>query len=52
MSNFDRIVEEKIRAAMEAGAFNNLPGKGKPLNLEENPHRVGGMADGLPPAQE
>lgn len=23
---------------MEQGQFDNLPGKGKPLNLEENPH--------------
>ncbi len=38
MSIFDRIVEEKIKAAIEAGEFNNLPGKGKPLNLEDNPY--------------
>ncbi len=38
MSAFDRIVEEKIRAAIEAGEFDNLPGKGKPLKLEENPY--------------
>lgn len=37
MSIFDRIVEEKIQAAMEAGRFDNLPGKGKPLKLDENP---------------
>jgi DnaJ family protein C protein 28 len=30
-------VEEQIRRAMEEGQFNNLPGKGKPLRLEENP---------------
>lgn len=34
---FRRIVEEKITRAMESGAFDNLPGKGKPLKLEENP---------------
>ncbi|MCL5428492.1 MAG: DUF1992 domain-containing protein [Chloroflexi bacterium] len=31
-------VEEIIRQAMQDGAFDNLPGKGKPLNLEENPY--------------
>jgi len=31
------LVEERIQAAMQAGAFDNLPGKGKPLQLEENP---------------
>jgi DnaJ homolog subfamily C member 28 len=29
--------EDQIRRAMEEGQFNNLPGKGKPLDLEENP---------------
>ena len=29
--------EEQIRRAMEEGKFDNLPGKGKPLHLEENP---------------
>ena len=30
-------VEDEIRRAIEAGQFDNLPGKGKPLKLEENP---------------
>lgn len=30
-------IEEHIRRAMEQGKFDNLPGKGKPLNLNENP---------------
>ena len=30
-------VEEHIRLAMEQGKFEDLPGKGKPLNLDENP---------------
>jgi DnaJ family protein C protein 28 len=30
-------VDEQIRLAIEKGEFDNLPGKGKPLNLEENP---------------
>ncbi len=38
MSDFGRSLDEEIRRAMRAGAFDNLPGKGKPLNLEDNPH--------------
>jgi hypothetical protein len=30
----EKLIEEKIREAMEKGEFNNLPGKGKPLNLD------------------
>jgi DnaJ homolog subfamily C member 28 len=30
-------VERQIREAMEQGAFDNLPGMGKPLDLGENP---------------
>lgn len=29
--------DEQIRKAIEEGQFDNLPGKGKPLNLDENP---------------
>jgi DnaJ homolog subfamily C member 28 len=29
--------EDQIRKAMEEGHFDNLPGRGKPLNLNENP---------------
>src|SRR5262249_29373047 len=29
----ERLIEEKIREAMEQGEFDNLPGKGKPLDL-------------------
>jgi DnaJ family protein C protein 28 len=29
-------IEEHIRRAMEAGQFDNLPGKGKPLKMDEN----------------
>jgi hypothetical protein len=35
LSNFWRIAEERIREAQQAGAFDNLPGKGKPLELED-----------------
>ena len=34
-SFFHRVVEEKILEAQKAGAFDNLPGKGKPLELED-----------------
>ncbi|MGH9937695.1 MAG: DUF1992 domain-containing protein [Blastocatellia bacterium] len=30
----ERLIEEIIREAMERGEFDNLPGKGKPLDLE------------------
>lgn len=31
-------IDEQIRRAMEEGKFDNLPGKGKPLQWEENPN--------------
>lgn len=31
-------IEELLRAAIQAGKFDNLPGKGKPLKLDENPY--------------
>lgn len=30
---FDKLVEEKIREAMAAGEFDNLAGRGRPLDL-------------------
>jgi len=33
--SFEKLVEEKIRAAMEAGEFDNLEGAGLPLDLDE-----------------
>ena len=36
-------IEEHLRKAMEEGKFDNLPGKGKPLHLDENnPHADSG----------
>jgi DnaJ family protein C protein 28 len=32
-------IEEIIRRAMEEGEFDDLPGKGKPLQLDNNPHQ-------------
>ena len=31
--SFERLVENKIREAMEKGEFDNLPGQGQPLDL-------------------
>jgi Domain of unknown function (DUF1992) len=36
MGFFDRIVEERIQRAQEEGAFDNLPGKGMPLKLDDD----------------
>lgn len=35
MDIFERIAEAKIREAMQRGEFDNLPGQGKPLELED-----------------
>ncbi|MFZ6018776.1 MAG: DnaJ family domain-containing protein [Chloroflexota bacterium] len=37
MNIFEWVAEEKIRSAIESGQWDNLPGKGKPLQWEENP---------------
>jgi len=37
-------VSQAIEEAMREGAFDNLPGKGKPLNLNENPNEPPDMA--------
>jgi Domain of unknown function (DUF1992) len=34
---WETIAERKIREAMEQGAFDNLPSKGKPIPLDEDP---------------
>jgi hypothetical protein len=36
MGFFERLVEERIQAAQSEGAFDNLPGKGRPLVLEDD----------------
>ena len=33
--NLEKIVEEMIKKAQERGEFDNLPGKGKPIDLTE-----------------
>jgi hypothetical protein len=33
---FDQLVERRIAEAMEAGAFDDLPGAGRPLDLDDD----------------
>ena len=35
------VMDEVIEEAMRSGAFDNLPGRGKPLKLNNNPHAPG-----------
>lgn len=37
MKKFESLVEKALREAIEAGEFDNLPGKGQPVDLTENP---------------
>ncbi|MBW1991346.1 MAG: DUF1992 domain-containing protein [Deltaproteobacteria bacterium] len=61
MDFFQKIAENRILEAIEAGAFDDLPGKGKPLKLEDDSHvppelrlayKILKMADCLPPELE
>ena len=61
MDFFQRIAENRILEALEAGLFNNLPGRGKPLPLEDDSHippelrmayKIMKNADCLPPELE
>ncbi len=36
MEYLHRLVEDRIRKAQDEGVFDNLPDKGKPLNLEDD----------------
>jgi hypothetical protein len=36
MSGWDAIIEAKIAEAQRAGAFDNLPGRGRPLDLDDD----------------
>ncbi len=58
---FEKIVEERIKAAQRKGAFDNLRGAGKPLVLEDDSHipedlrlayKILKNADCLPPEIE
>jgi DnaJ family protein C protein 28 len=37
MNRWESLIDQKIREAMEQGEFDDLPGKGKPLDTSENP---------------
>jgi hypothetical protein len=37
MNPLESLVEKKIREAIEQGEFDDLPGKGKPVDTSENP---------------
>jgi hypothetical protein len=38
LPGYQRIVEERIREAQKNGEFDNLPGRGEPLSLEDESH--------------
>ncbi len=44
MVHWGEWVEQKILEAIRRGEFDHLPGKGKPLRLEENPYLEPGLA--------
>lgn len=61
LSGFDQIVEERIKEAQRKGAFDHLPGAGKPLDLADDHHipedlrmvhKILKNADCLPPEIE
>jgi hypothetical protein len=61
MDFFQKIAENRILEAIEAGEFDNLEGKGRPLKLEDDSHvppelrmvyKILKMADCLPPELE
>ena len=37
MNRFESVTEKKLREAIENGEFEDLPGKGEPIDLRENP---------------
>ncbi len=37
MNRWESLIDQKIREAMEQGEFDDLPGKGKPVDTSENP---------------
>jgi DnaJ family protein C protein 28 len=37
MKHWESLIDQKIREGMEQGEFDDLPGKGKPVNTSENP---------------
>ena len=60
-TGFSKVIEERIRKAQKKGAFDNLEGAGKPLNLKDDrhiaedlriAHKILKNADFLPPEIE
>ena len=58
---YKKIIEEKIKEAQERGDFDDLPGKGEPLNLEDESlipedlrlsHKILKNANCIPPELE
>jgi hypothetical protein len=37
MKHWESLIDQKIREAMDQGEFDDLPGKGKPVDTSENP---------------
>lgn len=61
VTGFENLVEERIKKAQQEGQFDNLPGAGKPLNLDQDqhipadlrlPYKILKNADCLPPEIE
>lgn len=61
MSIFQKIVEKRIKRAKEEGFFDDLPGRGEPLSIEDDSHipedlrlvhKILKNADCLPPELE
>jgi hypothetical protein len=61
ITGFEKIVEERIKKAQKEGMFDNLPGKGAPLTLDQEPlmaselklaYKILKNADCLPPELE
>ena len=38
LTGFEKLVEERIKKAQKEGVFENLPGKGQPLDLNKDQH--------------
>ncbi|MCP4682129.1 MAG: DUF1992 domain-containing protein, partial [Desulfobacterales bacterium] len=38
MFGFQKIIENKIKAAQKKGAFDGLPGRGDPIKIEDDSH--------------
>ena len=38
MFSFQKIIEKRIQEAQKRGDFDNLPGKGEPLSIEDDSH--------------